>query len=90
MKTAYKVILVNFCTLVGCGIVALILPGDTPFIPFVIICSFTLVVMNCAFWSHYRRTRIPEKRSSGWTAAKLIAVWILFLVTLFISWRLRR
>lgn len=88
MKIVYKVILVNVCTLIGCGIVAVTLPPDTPAVPFGIICLFTLIVMNGAVivWPRYRKRHSTEKPGSRSTTVKIIIVWIIFVLGLMWNW----
>jgi amino acid transporter len=88
MKTAYKVILVNLGTLVGCGIVALTLPPDTSAALFGSICLFTLIVMNSAIiiWPRFRKSRGVDQPSSKSTTAKVIAILVIFIVGLIVNW----
>lgn len=92
MRTAYKIILVNVSTLLGCILVALTLPPGTAAIPFFVICGVTFAVVNVALivWPKYRARRALEESGSNRTTAKVILIWLLFLLTVFINWRLRR
>jgi len=92
VRIAYKIILANVSTLLGCILVALTLPPSTPAIPFLVICGVTFAAMNVALiiWPKYRARHGLEQSGSGWTTTKVILIWLLFLLTVFINGRLHR
>jgi len=88
MKIVYRVILINICTLVGCGLVAVSLPPETPAVPFLIVCLVTLVLMNGAMisWPSYRARREINNPSSKSTTVKLIIIGVIFVLGLIANW----
>jgi hypothetical protein len=88
MKTIYKVILVNFASLVGFVIVLFTIPEGPSLTLLGLICLAMLILVNTAVfvWPRYRRRGGVDRPSSKSTVG-LIVIWIIFLLGL--AWNLR-
>ncbi len=88
MKTIYKVILLNFASVIGCvGTVILVAP-ETSRGMCAVLCLVTLLVMNGTFFYRLRNrtSRAVGETAPRSTTGRVIFVWAIFLLSLAAVW----
>jgi hypothetical protein len=90
MKTVYKVILINFASLIGCVTSVVLIAPQMSLRMSGVLCLVTLAVMNAVFLRWYARggdnrgfeTSRPKSTGTG----SLILAILAFLLTTVIAW----
>jgi len=90
MKTLYKIILINFVSLIGCVTSVVLVAPKMSLWMCGVVCLVTLAVMNAAFLRWYTRNRDnlgieggpPKSTGTG----NLILAVLAFLATIVIAW----
>jgi len=90
MRTLFKVMLINFASLIGCVTSVVLVAPKMSLRMCGVLCLVTLAVMNAAFLRWYTRSRdnrgIKGARPKSTGTRSLILAILAFLVTAVIAW----